>query len=84
MVKAACSAKGGLNDTSETTLSPSALSSSNTGLCVCWEDFRRMPSATLRGTGALKSSRIGRIGRQAACAFSRSQLKLNSKASRTW
>ena len=38
---------------------------------------------TLGGTGALKDSRMGRIGRQAALAFSRSQLKSAEKGSRT-
>ena len=46
-------------------------------------DFRRIASASLRGTGALKFSCIGRIGKHAARAFSRSQLKLAVKASRT-
>ena len=81
---AVCSANGGLKVTSLTTLSPSALSSSNTGLCVCFAELRRRPSATLRGTGALKFSVMGRIGRHAACAFSRSQLKFTVNASRTW
>ena len=46
--------------------------------------LRRMPSISLRGTGALKDRRMGRIGRQAALAFSRSQLKSALKGCRTW
>ena len=37
----------------------------------------------MRGTGALKLSCIGRMGRQAAWAFSRSQLNSAAKGSRT-
>ena len=42
-----------------------------------------MASASLRGTGALKFRLMGRMGRQADCAFSRSQLKLAENGSRT-
>ena len=46
--------------------------------------LRRIASISLRGTGALKLRRMGRIGRQAELAFSRSQLKSAEKGSRTW
>ena len=40
--------------------------------------------ASARGTGAVKRSVIGRNGRQADCAFSRSQLNSTAKRSRTF
>ena len=61
-------------------LSPSV---SNVGLSVSLADVRRIASASLRGTGALKFSRIGKRGRQADWAFSRSQLKVAENGSRT-
>ena len=78
------SANSGLKVTSVTRLSPSPASGSNAGLSSPLPDFRRIASASLRGTGALKFSRMGRIGRQADWAFSRSQLKLAVNGSRTW
>ena len=60
--------------------SPSA---SNVGLIVSLADVRRIASASLRGTGALKFSRMGKRGRQADRAFSRSQLKVAENGSRT-
>ena len=56
---------------------------SNVGLRLSFGPLSRTASASARGTGALKASVIGRIGRQAAWAFSRSQLKLAVKGSRT-
>ena len=82
-MKGADSANGGLKVTLLTTASASPLSPSNAGLRVFLPDARRIASASLRATGALKSSRIGRIGRQADWAFSRSQPKLAVKGSRT-
>ena len=81
--KAAFSSNGALKLTPFTSASAPPSSLSNAGFKLAPADFRRMPSASLRGTGALKSRRIGRIGKQAAWAFSRSQLKLTSKGSRT-
>ena len=43
-----------------------------------------MPAATLRDTGALNDSTMGRIGRHAAWAFSRSHWNSTAKGSRTW
>ncbi len=77
-----CGAKGGMNCTPLTTVSPSP-SPSRSGLRVSLSDFSRIASASLRGTGALNDRRIGRMGRQAACAFSRSQPKSALKGSRT-
>ena len=59
------------------------LSSSKWGdISVLPERSRTAPSS-LRATGALKTSSIGRIGMQAAWAFSRSQVVLAVKGSRT-
>ena len=77
------SANGGLKATLFTRASASPPSASNAGLSVVLPDVRRIASASLRATGALKSSRMGRIGRQADWAFSRSQPKLAVKGSRT-
>lgn len=65
-----------------TTESPSA-PSSTVGANVCPPPLRRMPCASLTGTGALNDRRMGRIGRQAAWAFSRSQPKSALKGWRT-
>ena len=73
----AFSGKGGLK---AIVLTSSLLSSSpKKGLI----EPSRMPSASLRGTGALKFSTIGRIGKQPAWAFSRSQLNSAVKGCRT-
>ena len=53
------------------------------GLIDSRGDFRRIAAASLRGTGALKDSVIGRIGRQAAWAFSRSQVNSAKNGART-
>ena len=81
-----CSGKGAGKLTESTTASSaSALpSSSNLGLMVLPPPLSAICAASLRGTGALKRSVIGRSGRQAACAFSRSQVKDTAKGSRTW
>ncbi|MCY1170947.1 hypothetical protein D9M73_110370 [compost metagenome] len=83
-VYCADSVNSGLKLTLVTTSAASPLSASNTGLSVSEPDFRRIASASLRGTGALKFRLMGRIGRQADWAFSRSQLKLAENGSRTW
>ena len=57
--------------------------SSKTGLKLSFSDTSRTPSSHFLGTGAVKVSAIGRIGKHALCAFSRSQLKLAAKGSRT-
>jgi hypothetical protein len=83
--KAAFSARGAANCTLFTRVSacwPSA-PPSRRGCRVSVGDFRRMAAASLRGTGALKASCSGRIGRQAAWAFSRSQLNSAAKGWRT-
>ncbi len=86
MVKGVLSAKGGEKVTDSTTASSSALlllSSSAFGLSVLSPPFIVICIASLRDTGALKRSSIGRSGRQAACAFSRSQVNDTAKGSRT-
>ena len=84
-VNRVCSSKGPGKVIWVTTLSASAWlpSPSSCGLVLPAPDTKRMPSACLRGTGALKLRLIGRIGRQADWAFSRSQLKLAENGSRT-
>ena len=57
--------------------------SSKTGLKLSLSETKRIPSSHFFGTAAVKLSVMGRIGRQALCAFSRSQLKLAAKGSRT-
>ena len=56
---------------------------SKMGLKLSLPAFSRIPSTSLRGTGALKFRLIARMGKQAAWAFSRSQLKVAAKGSRT-
>ena len=70
----------------ETSESGSSLSSpsSSSGATAEAPLLRRMPSTSLRDTGAEKLKRMGVIGRQALCAFSRWQLKLAVKGSCTW
>ena len=62
-----------------------AFQGSNTmvGTSVWPSAFRRMFSASLRATGALKVRRMGRTGRQADWAFSRSQENSAAKGWRT-
>ena len=71
-----------------TTLSASLpallVSLSNDALILPWGEASLTPSANLRGTGELKLRLMGLIGKHAACAFSRSQLKLAANGSRTW
>ena len=74
---------GAVNWTFCTTESPSLVASLRFGLIGPAGDFRRIASACLRGTGALNSSDMGRIGRQPDCAFSRSQRNSALKGSRT-
>ena len=81
--KAVFSGNGPLKLTPLTSASAVLSSLSNVGFRAPAVDFRRIASASLRGTGALKARRIGRIGKQGAWAFSRSQLKLRCKGSRT-
>ncbi len=83
MVKGVCSGKGGGSVTESTTASSLAFSSSKRGLTVCPPPLATIFAASARVTGALKRSCMGLSGRQAACAFSRSQLKLAAKGSRT-
>ena len=83
MVKDVCSAKGGANVTDSTTASSSAFSSSTFGWRVLSPPFMVICMACLRNTGALKRNSIGRSGKQAACAFSRSQVNDTAKGSRT-
>ena len=84
MVKGVLSAKGGAKLTDSTTASSSlALSSSAFGFWVLSPPFIVICIASLRDTGALKRSSIGRNGRQAACAFSRSQVNDTANGSRT-
>jgi hypothetical protein len=82
-VKADFSGSTPLKLTPLTSASPSVSSRSKVGLKLSLADFRRIASASFRATGALKARRIGRIGRHAAWAFSRSQLKLTENGSRT-
>ena len=85
MVKAVFSASGALTCRLLTRASAWAPSAppSIWGLRVSLADWRRMAAASLRGTGALNDSIIGRMGRQAAWAFSRSQLNSAENGSRT-
>ena len=76
------SGKGPLNWTRSSRSSPWLPSSKCGDISVLSERSRTAPSS-LRATGALKTSSIGRIGMQAAWAFSRSQLVLAVKGSRT-
>ncbi len=83
-VKAVFSGNATLKVTPLTSASPSPSSRVERRLeARRWPTSGESPSASLRDTGALKARRIGRIGRQAACAFSRSQLKLTENGSRT-
>ncbi len=86
-VNAVCSGKMPLKVTLLTTWSSSMAASpspSAVGLNVSLLDFKRISVSSLAGTGALKARRMGRTAKQALCAFSRSQLKLAAKGSRTW
>ena len=83
MVKDVLSTNGGAKVTDSITASSSALSSSAFGFWVLSPPFIVICIASLRDTGALKRSSIGRSGRQAACAFSRSQVNDTANGSRT-
>ena len=72
-----------LNSTRFTRVSPSASSLSKLGFRLSLPTCRRTPCACARVTGALKFRLTGRIARQSARAFSRSQLKLAMNGSRT-
>jgi hypothetical protein len=83
-VNGVCSAKGPAKLSDSTTPSSSrAALSSNCGLKLLPAPSSVMAAASLRATGALKRSTIGFSGRQADCAFSRSQLNETAKGSRT-
>ena len=81
-VKPVRSGRGAGNCTRSSSASASS-PSSITGACSARSERRRICSASRRGTGALNWSVIGRIGMQAAWAFSRSQPMLAVKGSRT-
>jgi hypothetical protein len=85
IVKGVCSAKGGGKLAESTTASSSfeVFSSPNFGLIVLPPPCSAICAASLRATGELNCSTSGFSGRQAACAFSRSQLKETAKGSRT-
>ena len=83
MVNWVCSGSGAAKLMPLTTASSSCAASSSVGLKLSLPLTRRMPCSSFTGTGALKLSVSGRMGRQALCAFSRSQLKLAEKGSRT-
>ena len=83
MVKGVCSAKGGAKLTESTTESSLGLSLSNLGAMLLPPPLSTTCAASLRVTGALNLRDIGRSGRQALCAFSRSQLKDTANGSRT-
>ncbi|MCY1378955.1 hypothetical protein D9M69_666300 [compost metagenome] len=86
MLNCVLSASGGpklaLLTTSSSLCEPPSFSS--VALIVLPSPLSTICEATLRVTGALNCSCIGRSGRQAACAFSRSQLNDTAKGSRTW
>ena len=81
-VKALRSGSGWGNCRRSMSASASVLSSM-IGACSPLSPTRRANSARRRGTGALNFNSIGRIGKQPACAFSRSQLVLAVNGSRT-
>ena len=80
--KAVRSGSGAAKRSRSTSASPSC-SSSNTGGCSVLPARSRAWAAWARATGALNFSSIGRIGMQAAWAFSRSQPILAVNGSRT-
>ena len=86
MLNCVLSASGGPKYTSLTTSSSLCVPppSDSWALTVLSPPLSSICAASLRVTGALKFSCIGRSGRQAACAFSRSQVNDAAKGSRTW
>ena len=74
---------GALKVTLVTIDSASPASPSKVGFTLPDDDLSTMPLAIFRATGALNCSAMSRIGRHAACAFSRSQVKSAENGSRT-